>query len=91
MQRHLEQVVPFMVKVFLKAWQEALGSLLKENLGTIATAPPGRVEETVEALPERVAGAKETTQQCVQDGKDNVQEHVTEGSTSASKDGAQEP
>jgi hypothetical protein len=71
LQRHLEQVeqlVPLLLKVFLKAWQGALGSLLKENLGTIATVlsesaqekGPRNVEETEAASWERMAGAKES-------------------------------
>jgi hypothetical protein len=88
-QRHFEQVVPLLVKVFLKALQEALGSLLKESLGTVATAPRARVEETGAASRERMAGATETTQQPVEESKDDLQEHMTEGLTAAT-DGTQE-
>jgi hypothetical protein len=90
LQRYLEQIVPLLLKVFLRALQEALGSLLKESLGTVATAPPERVEETGAASRERMAGAKETMQQRAEESKDDLQEHVTEGLKSAPKDGAQE-
>jgi hypothetical protein len=57
--------VPLLLKVFLKAVQQALGSRLKDNLGTIVTAPFERVEETGAASRERMAGAQETMQQRV--------------------------
>jgi hypothetical protein len=79
-----------LLNVLLKASQQALGSLLKENLGTIATALPRRVEETEAAVQGRMAGATETRQQRVDKSKEDLQEHVTEGLTSAAKDGAQE-
>jgi hypothetical protein len=75
------------LNVFLKAVQQALGSLLKENLGTIAT---GRVEQAGAASQARMAGATETRQPGVDKSKDDLQEHVTEGLPSAAKDGAQE-
>jgi hypothetical protein len=86
------------LRVLLKASQGALGSRLKENLGTIATVlsesaekkAPRNVEETGAAARERMAGAKEIMQQRVEESKDDLQEHVTEGLTSAPKDGAQE-
>jgi len=90
LQHRLEQVVPLMLKVFVKALQQAFGSLLKENLGTMATALPGRVEVTGAASHERMAGASETMQRRVEESKDDVQQHVTEGLTAAAKDGAQE-
>ena len=90
--------MPLLLKVLLKALQEALGSLLKENLGTIATTLPGRaeekarrkVEETGAASPERMAGATETRQPAVDTSNDDLQEHVTQGLKPAAKDGAQE-
>src|SRR5437764_1025330 len=90
LQHHLEQVVPLLLNVFLRALQQALGSLLKENLGTIATARPGRVQETGAALWGRMAGATETRPLDVDQSQDDSQEHVTEGLPSAAKDGAQE-
>jgi hypothetical protein len=78
------------LNVFLKALQQALGSLLKENLGTITTTLPGRVEETGAVSRERMAGATETRQPGVDKSNDDVQEHVTEGLKPAAKDGAQE-
>jgi hypothetical protein len=90
LQHHLEQVVPLLLNVFLRAVQQALGSLLKENLGTIATVRPGRVQETGVASPERVAGATETRQPGVDKSQDALQEHVTEELKPAAKDGAQE-
>jgi hypothetical protein len=66
LQHHLEKIVPLLLKVFLKAVQQALGSRLKENLGTIVTAPFGRVEETGAASQECMAGAQETMQQGVE-------------------------
>jgi hypothetical protein len=67
LQRHLEQVerlLPILFKMFLKALQGALGSRLKENLGTIATALSEsaeenalrNVEQTGEALRDRMVG-----------------------------------
>jgi hypothetical protein len=79
-----------LLNVFLKALQQALGSLLKENLGTIATARPDRVQETEVASPERLAGTTETRQPGVDQSKDASQEHVTEELKPAAKDGAQE-
>jgi hypothetical protein len=76
--------------VLLKAVQQALGSLLKEHLGTSAAALPGRVEEMGAASQGRLVGATETRQQRVEEGKDDLQEHVTDALTSAAKDGAQE-
>ena len=90
LQHHLEQIVPLLLNVLLKALQQALGSRLKENLGTITTALPGRVEETGAASRERMAGATETRQPSVDKSKDDLQEHVTEELKPAAKDGAQE-
>jgi hypothetical protein len=82
--------VPLALNVLLKALQQALGSRLKENLGTITTALPGRVEETGAASRERMAGATETRQSGADQSKEDLQEHVTEGLKPAAKDGAQE-
>jgi hypothetical protein len=60
LQHHLETIVPLFLKVFLEAVQQALGSRLKANLGTIVTAPSGRVEEMGAASQERLAGAQES-------------------------------
>jgi F0F1-type ATP synthase membrane subunit b/b' len=87
-----------LLKAFFKASQGALGSRFKENLGAIATAlsesaeenVPRNVEETGAASRERMAGAKETMQQRVEESKDDLQKHVTEELTSAAKDGAQD-
>jgi hypothetical protein len=76
--------------LFLRAVQQALGSLLKENLGTIATTLPGRGEPTGAASRERMAGAAETRQPGVDKSKDDLQEHVTEELKPAARDGAQE-
>jgi hypothetical protein len=94
----VERLLLVVLRVLLKASQGALGSRLKENLGTIATVlsesaekkAPRNVEETGAAARERMAGAKEIMQQRVEESKDDLQEHVTEGLTSAPKDGAQE-
>jgi len=94
----VEQLLFILLKVLLKASRGTLGSLLKENLGTIATAlsasaeenVPRNVEETGAASHERMAGANETMQRRVEESKDDVQQHVTEGLTAAAKDGAQE-
>jgi hypothetical protein len=91
LQHHAEQVEQLLIilfKVLLKSLQGALGSLLKENLGTIATALSA--EETGAASRERMAGATETRQRRMEKGKDDLQEHVTDGLTSVAKDGAQE-
>jgi hypothetical protein len=90
LQHHLEQVVPLLLNVFLRAVQQALGSLLKENLGPIATARPGRAQETGLAARERVAGTTETPPLGGDQSQDDLQEHLTEGLPSAAKDGAQE-
>jgi hypothetical protein len=90
LQHHLEQVVPLLLNVFLRAVQQALGPLLKENLGTIATARPGRAAETGLASRERVAGTTETRPLGGDTSQDDLQGHVTEGLPSAAKDGAQE-
>jgi hypothetical protein len=79
-----------LLNVFLRAVQQALGSLLKENLGTIATARPGRVAETGAAARERVAGTTETRPLGGDTSQGDLQGHVTEGLPSAAKDGTQE-
>jgi hypothetical protein len=90
LRHHLEQLVPLLLNVFLRAAQQALGSLLKENLGPIATARPGRAAETGAASRERVAGALETRPLDGETSQDDLQGHLTEGLPSAAKDGAQE-
>jgi hypothetical protein len=63
--REVERLLRILLKVFFKASQGALGSRLKENLGTMATVlsaeenVPRNVEETGAASRERMAGAKE--------------------------------
>jgi hypothetical protein len=65
--QQVEQLVLIILKVLLKASQGALGSRLKENLGTIATVlsesaqekVPRNVDEMGAAPRERMAGARE--------------------------------
>jgi hypothetical protein len=65
----VEQLLLIILKVLFKASQGALGSLLKETLGTIATVlsesaeetVPRNVQETGAASRERMAGAKQSS------------------------------
>src|SRR3712207_6793150 len=98
LENHWQQVVGLLLKVMLKALQEAFTATLKEGLSAVVSMPGEEVGQKTEAVQEKLeqkgqqlrdqlAEAIETVKQRVSEQKDQLQERLGQGIKSAVEDG----